>query len=156
MNIVFRSLIALLCFFFPLLLTAGTPASANPFSDQTACWDQEFEALTELEQLAETTGLSLSQLQASGHPLADVVINDDDVAASLIGAAAPEDERLMGIPGFLWGFCCSFIGAFLVYLAIDDPVAKKREGSQAIIGCAIGTLFWVGLYVWLVISLNYY
>lgn len=155
MKILFRSLCFLLLN-YPSVLFAGTPASSPAFSDQPACWDQEFGALTELEQLAETTGLSLSQLQASGHPLADVVINDDNVAASLIGAASPEDERLMGIPGFLWGFCCSFVGAFLVYLAIDDPVAKKREGSQAIIGCAVGTLLWVGLYVWLVISLSYY
>lgn len=151
----FRFLPALL-FLCPMLLSAGTPASAHPFSDQTACWDQDFESLNELEQLVETTGLSLSQLQASGHPLADVVIKDGNVGATLIGAAAPEDERLMGIPGFLWGFCCSFFGTMLVYLAIDDPVAKKREGSQAIIGCAVGTLLWVGLYIWFLVTVSYY
>jgi hypothetical protein len=152
MKNVFQSLFLLLLF-GPVLLTAGTPLS-NPFSDQPACWDQAFQALSELEKLAETTGLSLSQLEAAGHPLAEVAIKEDNIANALIGAVAPEDERLMGIPGFLWGFCCSFIGAFLIYLAIDDPVAKKREGSQAIVGCAVGTLLWVGLYVWLIVSLN--
>jgi hypothetical protein len=142
--------------FCPLLLCAGTPALSHPFADQTASWDEQFQELSALESLVETSGLSLSQLQAAGHPLADMVVKDNNIAATLIGTSSPEDERLMGIPGFLWGFCCSFIGAFLVYLAIDDPVAKKREGSQAIIGCAVGTLVWVGLYVWFLVSLNYY
>ncbi|MCC7464657.1 MAG: hypothetical protein IT261_00210 [Saprospiraceae bacterium] len=154
MNTACRTLLLLL--FCPVLLVAGTPPSSNPFSDQPACWDQEFQALSELEQLVETSGLSLSQLKSEDHPLADAVMPDTDISATLMGGPNGEGERLLEIPGFFWGFCCSIFGAILVYLAIDDPVAKKREGRQAILGCAVGTLLWVGLYVWLIVSLNYY
>ncbi|HAD14938.1 MAG TPA: hypothetical protein DCF33_21125 [Saprospirales bacterium] len=141
--------------FFPALLLAAANASSNPFSDNPAQWDKDLEMLTQLEQMVDEKGITLSQLKRENHPLAHVISNEHNLATSLIGATNPEEERLMDIPGFLWGFCCSFVGAFLVYLSIDDPVAKKREGSQAIIGCAVGTLLWVGLYVWLVISLSY-
>ncbi|HLP96565.1 MAG TPA: hypothetical protein VK168_21130 [Saprospiraceae bacterium] len=153
MKKLFRSLI-LLFLTTPTLLSAGTKSSDNPFTDNPACWEQECAALSQLEALTESTGLTLSQLQASGNPLAESVLADDNLYATLIGATTPEEERLMGIPGFLWGFCCSFVGTFLVYLSIEDPVAKKREGSQAIIGCAAGTILWVGLYIWLLVSLS--
>jgi hypothetical protein len=141
--------------FFPALLFAAANASSNPFSDNPAQWDKDLEMLTHLEQLVEETGVTLSQLHLANHPLANIVSTENDLVSSLIGATNPEEERLMGIPGFLWGFCCSFVGAFLVYLSIDDPVAKKREGSQAIIGCAAGTILWVGLYIWLLVSLSF-
>lgn len=154
MKKLFRSLI-LVFLITPTLLSAGTRASNNPFTDNPICWEQECTELSQLEALTESTGLSLSQLQAVGNPLAESVVADDNLFNSLFSATAPEEERLMGIPGFLWGFCCSFVGTFLVYLSIDDPVAKKREGSQAIIGCAAGTILWVGLYIWLVVSLSF-
>ncbi|MBN8677163.1 MAG: hypothetical protein J0M29_03000 [Chitinophagales bacterium] len=153
MKKLFRSLILLLLT-TPTLLSASAKFSNNPFTDNPACWEQEFAALSQLEELTESTGITLSQLQADGNPLAQTVLADDNLYATLIGATTPEEERLMGIPGFLWGFCCSFVGTFLVYLSIEDPVAKRREGSQAIIGCAAGTILWVGLYIWLLVSLS--
>lgn len=136
-------------------LLAHGPAN-GPAPSELAKWDCELQSLTELELLVQETQRTHSQLREQGHPLAQIMETDTDVAQVLLNSAAPENERLLGIPGFLWGFCCSFIGMFLVYLSIDDPASKKREGTQAIIGCAAGTILWVGLYIWLVVSFSYY
>ena len=92
-------------------------------------------------------GSSQTQLVKENNPLAQQLLPNNNLAGSLFASSAPEHERLMDIPGFLWGFCCSFVGVFLVYLSIDDPEAKKKEGRQAIIGCAVGTVLWTGMYV---------
>lgn len=125
------------------------------FQDDLSSLDCELSRLTELEQWVEKTNMTQSQLQETGNPLAQYVLQEGDISASLFGSSAPDHEQLMDIPGFLWGFCCSFIGMVLVYLSIDDPIAKKKEGKQAIIGCAAGTILWVGLYIWLVVSLSF-
>lgn len=112
--------------------------------------------LEALEKWLETQPSSYASLLESGNPLAQIILPNTDIASSLFGASAPDHERLMDVPGFLWGFCCSFVGVFLMYLSIDDPASKKKEGVQAIIGCAVGTLLWVGLYIWFVFTVSYY
>ena len=139
-------------------LFASSPFNGSPniFDDDLSKLDCEMTELTQLEQLVSETNATQSQLLKQEHPLVLRVSRDENIAASLFDSSAPEQERLMGIPGFLWGFCCSAFGVLLVYLSIDDPIAKKKEGVQSIIGCAVGTLLWAGLYLWLVLSLSYY
>lgn len=137
---------------------ASTPlqSSQTVFNPDLSSWDCELAALSELEQLVEESGMSYKQLEQSDPQLAARVLPGGDLSESLVGSTSPDQERLLGIPGFLWGFCCSAVGMFLVYLAIDDPEAKKREGRQAILGCAVGTLLWTGLYIWLIAYATYY
>lgn len=153
----------LVCFLFYLLsapsLMGAVRGNTSPnsiFQDDLSCFENELADLSALEELAAETKATHSQLVQSGHPLASKIVQGDDISAALFGSSAPEGERLMGIPGFLWGLCCSVFGVLLMYLAIDDPESKKKEGLQAIIGCAIGTLVWVGLYVWLIFSTGLY
>lgn len=146
---------------FWLLLSSGSTVLAksipgNLFHDDLSCIESEMSSLTALENHIQTKHLTLSQMLEAGDPLSKVVQPEGDLSQSVFGSSAPDHERLMDIPGFLWGFCCSFVGAFLVYLSIDDPEARKKEGTQAIIGCAIGTLIWAGLYVWMAFALSYY
>lgn len=154
------SLLALLVFLPQVPESSKLLGSSLPkhptFHDDLSTLDCEMSKLTELERLVNDTHVTHSQLLEAGNPLAQHVLQDGDIAGSLFGSSAPEHERLMDIPGFLWGFCCSVVGMFLVYIAIEDPEAKKKEGTQAIIGCAVGSVLWVGLYIWLVISLSYY
>lgn len=124
---------------------ASTPAS-NPnlpapksefFSDDLNALDREFDGLNQLEEAAAGRNATYSELASENNPLLKNVSADSDIASSLLGAAAPKDDRLLGIPGFLWGFCFGLIGVVLVYVAIDDEDAKKREGKSALIGCAV-------------------
>lgn len=155
--------------FFLLLSQLSTPAifgarlwastlPANfsiPFQDDLSRFDDQMCELNELESLVEGEKITLSQLIKDKNPLSEHVLQDRDISASVFGSSAPDHERLMEIPGFLWGFCCSVVGMFLVYIALDDPEAKKKEGKQAIIGCAVGTLLWVALYVYLVFWVSF-
>lgn len=115
------------------------------FGDDLTKIDQQFSGLNELEQVVTERNATYTELAAEGNSLLSNVSANQDLGASLIGSVAPSD-RLLGIPGFLWGFCLGILGIILVYVAIDDPAAKKREGKQAIIGCAIWTVLWVLLY----------
>lgn len=135
---------------------SGSSAPTSIFQDDLSNWDCEMSALTELEQLVQARNTTLTELQSANHPLVQQVLPIDNAASILFGSSAPEHERLLGIPGFLWGFCCSVVGLFLVYIALDDPASKKKEGRNAIIGCAVGTCIWVGTYAWLMIWLQFY
>lgn len=158
--------LVLLLFFFQSSTTVclgstlqGNPlpyANANPFLDDLKQIDCQMMELDALEQWVGTHQSSYTELVRAGNPLANSVLPDSDISSALFGSSAPGHERLMDIPGFLWGFCCSFVGVFLMYLSIDDPEARKKEGVQAIIGCGVGTLIWVGLYIWLVFTASYY
>ncbi len=140
-------------FLFSLLASnvglASTPSNvlSNIFHDDLSRLDSEMTGLSQLEQLVQETYATQTQLVKENNPLAQQLLPNNNLAGSLFASSAPEHERLMDIPGFLWGFCCSFVGVFLVYLSIDDPEAKKKEGRQAIIGCAVGTVLWTGMYV---------
>jgi hypothetical protein len=156
--------LALLCFpaFAPACFGStpqGNPvpsANATPFLDDLKQIDAQMTELEALEQWIGEHQNTYADLVNTGNPLANSVLPDSDISSALFGSSAPGHERLMDIPGFLWGFCCSFVGVFLMYLSIDDPAARKKEGVQAIIGCGVGTLIWVGLYIWLVFTASYY
>ncbi|MCC7467333.1 MAG: hypothetical protein IT261_13725 [Saprospiraceae bacterium] len=106
---------------------------ANPFQDDLIRLDNEFAAMTQLEQFVEEHNATYSKLAAENHVLLQNVTSDTDISASLLGSTAPDDERLLGIPGFWWGFCLGILGIILVYVALEGD-AKKREGKNAIIG----------------------
>lgn len=143
--------------FFGVKLWGSTvPADfSNPFQDDLNQFDAQMCELNDLETLVEGEKVTLSHLIKDKNPLSEYILQDRDVSASVFGSSAPDHERLMEIPGFLWGFCCSVVGMFLVYIALDDPEAKKKEGKQAILGCAAGTALWVGLYIYLVFWVSF-
>ena len=151
----------ILIFLLALLLlatnvtSASNPANVVPalFHDDLSRLDCEMAELSLLETLVEETKVTRSQLVEANNPLVKQIAKDDDISGALLGSTAPEHEQMLGIPGFLWGFCCSAFGVLLVFLSIDDPAARKKEGAQALIGCAAGTVLWIGLYIWFIISL---
>ncbi|MDO8368638.1 MAG: hypothetical protein Q7T20_17700 [Saprospiraceae bacterium] len=136
---------------------AALPAgiSKDLFQDDLSKWDCELAPLSALEQLIQASDITQTQLLQAEHSLTQYLLPEGDLSGSLFGGTEPGSELLVGIPGFLWGFCCSAFGILLVYLAVDDPASKKKQGTQAMIGCAIGTALWVGLYVWFVVSLSF-
>lgn len=123
------------------------------FSDDLSALDREFDGLNQLEQTAAERNATYSDLAAENNTLLKSLSADRDLSASLLGAAAPSDDRLLGIPGFLWGFCFGLIGVVLVYVAIDDADAKKREGKSALIGCAVAYAI-IGVFYAIAIAAN--
>ncbi len=142
-------------------LSASTPNNTpnnipnKLFQDDLSSFDCALSDLTLLEEYVQESNATQAQMLQENNPLAQFVTQEYDLAETLFSITEPEKERLLGIPGFFWGFCCSFVGMFLVYLAIDNPEAKKREGKQAILGCALSTLVMVGAYLWL-LSISWY
>jgi hypothetical protein len=127
-----------------ITLTANTvnpPASAL-FKDNLSQFDQSFNQLNQLEQTVEKTGQTYSQLAAENNALLYNVAYNNDISNALLGSDGNGD-RLLGIPGFFWGFCLGLVGIILVYVAIKDPVAKKQEGESAILGCIFLTLIYL-------------
>jgi hypothetical protein len=129
---------------FALAIVTAALARATPqppvFSDDLSRIEQDFSGLNALEQVVTDRDVTYEQLAAENHELLGNVTAQNDLGTSLLGSNAP-DERLFGIPGFFWG-CLGLIGVVLVYVAVEDPVARKREGRQALIGCIV----WTALY----------
>jgi hypothetical protein len=125
---------------------ASTTPTQDIFVDDLRQIDQQFADLHSVEQFVTTHQLTYDELVTTELSLASTLKTNQDLGSSLLGANAPE-ERLLDIPGFLWGFCLGLIGAVLVYVAIEDPVAKKREGKQAITGCLVRSLLGTVLYI---------
>ena len=66
---------------------------------------------------------------------------------------AKGDDRPLGIPGFLWGFCFGVIGMLVVYLTMDEGEGRKKEVKNALYGCIVGTLIGYLIYA-LVLAAN--
>ena len=129
---------------------ASTPLS-TPFNfAEPGAIEAEMQELSEMEKLVAENGWTKETLP----PNAQCLLTQGDWSASIADCVAPEHELLLGIPGFFWGFCCCIFGMFMVYINIDDPVSRKEEGTQAIIGCSISALLWALLYVWVWVSAN--
>lgn len=135
----------MLCVFSAFASTTANEPGAGLFQDDLSRFDRELSGLNALEQTVGQTGETYSQLAAQNNPLLENVAKNGDISAALLGGAGNED-RLLGIPGFVWGFCLGLLGVILVYVAIDDDAAKKHEGKQAIIGCAVWTVLWLVLW----------
>lgn len=143
---------------FPLALAAKAADyhhTKGGGQEDLSCYEAEFQTLSDLENLVNESGDTYSSLLAAGHPLAKAIYAENDLAKSLLGMHTPEEGPLLDIPGFLWGFCCSFFGIILVLVSIDDNQVRKKETAQAAAGCAVGCLIWVGLYVWAIIASSY-
>lgn len=137
--------------FFAVLSTALWAAShntapANPFQDDLSRLDKDFAGMTQLEQLVEERQATYTQLASENNALLNNVSSDNDIASSLLGSAAPDGDRLLGIPGFWWGFCLGVLGIILVYVAVEGD-ARKSEGKKAMIGCAVWSVIWIFAYL---------
>ncbi len=101
--------------------------------------DQEFQSLDALEQRIKSENLIFSDLDAE--TIAGLSLKED-VHGSLL-AVAGADELPLGIPGFWWGFCLSWIGILLVYLLMEDSPDRKDQVKKAVIGALVGIGVWI-------------
>jgi hypothetical protein len=66
----------------------------------------------------------------------------------LPGSPLAADEPALGISGYIWGACLSWVGILVVYLVLDDAseAFRKAEVKKAVIGCAISAAVGAVLY----------
>jgi len=126
-----------------ILLILGTSAlvasQTNLFQYDADAIENEMAQLNQLEgYLTDHPGATLGELTAESNPLASLVSNANGVSGLTI-----LNDQTLGIPGFVWGCCLSWVGILVVYLVGKDPVQTK----QAIWGCIVGSVLGIGTSV---------
>jgi len=124
-----------------LLMGTGALLAAEPdlFRYDAAAIGTEMAQLDQLEgYLNEHPDATLGQMTADGNPLASLVGDSNGLAGFNI-----LNEKTLGIPGFIWGCCLSWVGILIVYLVGKDPAQTK----QAIWGCVVGSVLGIGTSV---------
>jgi hypothetical protein len=126
------------------------PLHGGLFSDDLSQYDKPFEKLSSLEALVSENGQTYSEIASNYSKLSRFLVEEADISDMLLNTNTPKEEWYLGVPGFLWGFCCSALGVMVMLLSFDDLAVQRRETRAALIGCAIGTCTWIALYAWFV------
>jgi hypothetical protein len=118
---------------------AGMAANSDLFGYDAVTIENQMAELDQLEgYLLENPGTTLGMMVSEGNSLAAFVGNTNGIdGISLV------NEKVLGIPGFVWGCCLSWVGILVVYLVGKD----QHETKQAIIGCVVGSLLGIGTTV---------
>jgi hypothetical protein len=106
--------------------------------------------MAQLDQLEgyvmENPGITLGEMATKGNALASLVSDPNGISGLNL-----TNEKVFGIPSFLWGCVFSWVGVLVVYLVGQD----KAETKSAIVGCVVeGLLIAVWEVVWVVILGN--
>ena len=132
------STILIVTVFFVANLHAGNISTNNPEKATQVEIDNALEELTLIDQFVEKENVNFQSL---------VKKNPELLKEKLLAPEISEDEffakgndRPLGIPGFLWGFCFGVIGMLVVYLTMDEGEERKKEVKNALYGCIAGTL----------------
>jgi len=76
----------------------------------------------------------------------DNVILKNYLASDGINIMDKGPDSLLGIPPFWWGFLLSWVGILLVYFLTEQ---NKEYTKEALIGCVVGSLVYVGFsFLW--------
>lgn len=125
-----------------LLMAIGVGSSmagqADLFSYDAVTIENQMVQLDQLEgYVLENPGITLGQMASEGNALASMVSDPNGISGlNLI------NEKVFGIPSFLWGCVFSWVGVLVVYLVGQD----KAETKSAIIGCVVGAVAYSAFY----------
>lgn len=111
------------------------------FSYDAVTVENQMAQLNQLEvYVLENPGVTLGQMASNGNALASMVSDPNGINGFNL-----MNEKVFGIPGFLWGCVFSWVGVLVVYLVGQD----KAETKSAIIGCVVGAVAYSAFYtVW--------
>jgi hypothetical protein len=125
-----------------LLILIGVGKSmagqADLFSYDAITIENQMAQLNQLEGFVlENPGITLGQMATEGNALASLVSDPNGISGfNLI------NEKVFGVPSFLWGCVFSWVGVLVVYLVGKDP----KETKSAIIGCVVGAVAYSAFY----------
>jgi hypothetical protein len=111
---------------------------ADLFSYDAVTIENQMAQLNQLEgYVLDNPGITLGQMATEGNSLASLVSDPNGLNGfNLI------NEKVFGIPSFLWGCVFSWVGVLVVYLVGQD----KAETKSAIIGCVVGAVAYAAFY----------
>ena len=120
---------------------------ADLFSYDAVTIENQMAQLDQLEgYVMDNPGITLGQMASSGNSLASLVSGPNS-----INGFNQINEKVFGIPSFLWGCVFSWVGVLVVYFISQD----KAETKSAIIGCVVEAVLAVGWsVVWSVVLGN--
>jgi hypothetical protein len=125
-----------------LLILVGVGKSmagqADLFSYDAVTIENQMAQLDQLEGFVlDNPGITLGQMATEGNSLASFVSDPNGISGfNLI------NEKVFGVPSFLWGCVFSWVGVLVVYLIGKDPAETK----SAIIGCVVGAVAYSAFY----------
>jgi hypothetical protein len=125
-----------------LLLMVGfgktMAGQAGLFSYDAVTIENQMAQLDQLEgYVLDNPGITLGQMATEGNTLASLVSDPNGISGfNLI------NEKVFGVPSFLWGCVFSWVGVLVVYLIGQD----KAETKSAIIGCIVGAVAYSAFY----------
>lgn len=124
---------------------------ADLFSYDAVTVENQMAQLDQLEgYVLDNPGITLGDMTSNGNALASLVSGPNG-----IGGFNGINEKVFGVPSFLWGCVFSWVGVLVVYLVSQD----KAETKSAIIGCVVGAVAYSAFYaIWWFAwgNLNYY
>jgi hypothetical protein len=125
-----------------LLMVIGVGKSmagqADLFSYDQVAIENQMAQLNQLEgYVQDNPGITLGQMTTEGSAFASMVSDPNGVNGFNL-----TNERVFGVPSFLWGCVFSWVGVLVVYLVGKD----KAETKSAIIGCVVGAVAYSAFY----------
>ncbi len=125
-----------------LLLIGVSKSMANQadlFHYDAVTVENQMAQLNQLEgYVMENPGITLGEMTTNGNALASMVGNTNGISGFNL-----TNDKVFGIPGFLWGCVFSWVGVLVVYLVGKD----KAETKSAIIGCVVGAVAYSAFYL---------
>ena len=114
---------------------------ADLFSYDAVTVGNQMAQLDQLEgYVLDNPGITLGDMTSNGNALASLVSGPNG-----IGGFNGINEKVFGVPSFLWGCVFSWVGVLVVYLVGQD----KAETKSAIIGCVVGAVAYSAFYaIW--------
>ncbi len=101
--------------------------------------DAELSELSTLNDAIVAHNLDYDALSAA-YPEMVEDVNLSPTAAPGIFSGHPDVP--IGIPGFWWGFCLSWIGTLIVFLVMDEGEGRKEQVRNSVYGCLISIALW--------------
>jgi len=133
-----------------ILISVGKSMAgqADLFSYDQVAIENQMAQLNQLEgYVLDNPGITLGQLASEGNALASMVSDPNGINGFNL-----TNDRVFGIPGFLWGCVFSWVGVLVVYLVGKD----SAETKSAIIGCVVGAVaysLFYGVYYFAVLRI---
>jgi|AntRauTorckE6833_2_1112554.scaffolds.fasta_scaffold31818_3 hypothetical protein len=137
-------------FVLGITLNVANAFDVNEFEIQTSDYQIAFDELSSLEEYVTEKDYTLTDLSVNNAELFSEIKLDNRYSAmsTLEGSEPP-----LGLPSFLWGFCCGVPGLAIVYFITDD----SEETKKALWGCVAGNaLYGVVWLIYYLVLVSYY
>jgi hypothetical protein len=112
---------------------------ADLFSYDAVTIENQMAQLDQLEgYVLSNPGITLGEMSTNGNSLASLVSDANGISGFNLA-----NEKVFGVPSFVWGCVFSWVGVLVVYLVGQD----KAETKSAIYGCVVGAVAYTAFYL---------